>query len=122
MLSDREKEEISSSIGMMVEAFSETADIYRQVIAGNGSFSGGSETSENLVATVPLEFKQLSPEELSQIGADGMCSFQTGADVQEGDIVLYSGIRFKITDLKLENCFGAATHLTARLEREYKGA
>ena len=121
MLNDREKAEISSSIGMMVEAFSETADIYRPVTSGSGSFSGSRETSENLVATIPIEFKQLSPEELSQIGADGMCSFQTGADVQEGDIVLYNGIRFKITDMKLENCFGASTHLTARLEREYKG-
>ena len=104
----------------LIRASGETAELLRPVVSGAGEFAGPHEPSEESLGTVAIEFKQLSPEELKQIGADGMCSMLPEIDVREGDIVVYNGDRYRVTDVKPENCFGAVTHLTVRLEREYR--
>ena len=68
---------------------------------------------------MPIEFQQLSPDNLKQIGADGLCSMLTDSDVIEGDILVIEGIRYTVSDVKPVKCFGAVSHIQVKLEREY---
>jgi len=104
----------------LIRMSGETAEIRRVTVSGAGGFAGPHASGEESIATVPIEFHQLSPEELKQIGADGVCSMLPDTDVKEGDVVIYQGSRYVVTDIKRENCFGAVTHLTVKLEREYQ--
>ena len=120
MLESREKQMIVMDTAELIRASGETAEILRPSVSGSGDFAGPHEPSEESLGTVAIEFKQLSPEELKQIGADGVCSMLPASDVREGDILVYNGDRYRVTDVKPENCFGAVTHLTVKLEREYQ--
>jgi len=104
----------------LIRASGETAEILRPSVSGSGGFAGPHEPAEDSLGTVVIEFRQLSPEELKQIGADGICSMLPDTDVEEGDVVVYQDSRYIVTDIKRENCFGAVTHLMVRLEREYQ--
>jgi len=106
--------------GELIRASGETAELLRPTVAGAGGFAGPHEPAEESLGTVAIEFRQLSPEELKQIGADGVCSMLPETDVSEGDILVYDDARYRVVDVKSENCFGAVTHLTVKLEREYK--
>ena len=122
LLTTEDRTKMSGDVGVLIEAFSETAEIIRPTESGVGSFSGAYDSAEMSIGVVPIEFKQLSPEELKQLGADGVCSLLSDTDIQEGDILVYQGDRYRVTDVKPENCFGAETHLIVRLERIYKNA
>ena len=111
---------MKAEISDIITESSETAEILRPVIANAGSFAGPQEPSEELLGAVPLEFKPQSPEDLKQKDSDGAADFPANANIVEGDVILYLGNRYKVTNVKKENCFGAVTHLTASLEREYK--
>ena len=113
---------MSEDVGGLIEAFTETAEIIRPTASGVGSFTGAYEPEELSIGTVPIEFKQLSPEELKQLGADGVCSLLSNTDIQEGDILVYQDDRYRVTNVKLANCFGAETHLIVQLERIYENA
>jgi len=104
----------------LIRMSGETARIIRPVVKDAGSFAGPHSETENVIADVPIEFQSLSPTEQKQIGADGLCNLLPETDVKDGDLVIFGGVRFVVTDVRPENCFGAVTHLTVRLEREYK--
>ena len=113
---------MSEDVGGLIEAFTETAEIIRPTQSGVGSFVGAYDSAEVSVGIVPIEFKRLSPEELKQLGADGVCSLLSNTDIQENDILVYQSDRYRVTNVKLVNCFGAETHLIAQLERIYENA
>ena len=119
MLTDAEKQNIQHDVVILIIASGEETDIYRPTLTGEGSFSGPHTSSQDFLSTVAIEFKQLSPEELKQIGADGVCAMHPTTDVKEGDIVVYDGNRYVVTNVKPENFFGVITHLIVKLEREY---
>ena len=120
LLSAEERTKMSEDVGALIEAFSETAELIRPAVAGAGSFAGAYEPEESSLGAIPIEFKQLSPEELKQLGADGVCSLLPDTDIREGDILIYRGDRYRVTDAKRENCFGTVTHITVKLERIYQ--
>lgn len=120
MLSESEKVTMALDIAELIRMSGQTAEIRRGEPAGAGSFEGVTSPEETLVAVVPIEFQSLSPEELKQIGADGLCSMLPNSGVREGDLVVFDDVRFVVSDVRAENCFGAVTHLTVRLEREYQ--
>ena len=120
LVTAKDRDKMSAEVSTVIEAFTETAEIIRPNMAGAGSFAGSHESAETSLGMIPLEFKQLAPEDLKQIGADGVCSIPPDSDVQENDILLYQGSRYRVTELKPENCFGAVTHLTVKLERIYQ--
>ena len=120
MLESYEKQMITLDMAELIRASGETAEILRPAVTGDGGFAGPYAPNEESVGTAPIEFQQLSPDELKQIGADGVCSMLPETDVAEGDIVFYDGSRYKVTDIKPENCFGAVSHLVVKLEREYQ--
>ena len=119
LVTTKDREAMVAEISAVIEAFTETAELIRPAVEGAGSFAGSFESQETSLGTIPLEFKQLSAEELKQIGADGVCSMLPDTDIQENDILIYQGNRYRVTELKPENCFGAVTHLTVKLERIY---
>ena len=104
----------------LIRASGETADLLRPRVAGAGGFAGPHEPNEESLGSVPIEFQQLSPDELKQVGADGMCSMLPETDVSEGDILVYDEVRYRVTNVKPVNCFGAVSHLIVKLEREYQ--
>jgi hypothetical protein len=120
LLTEEDREKMADDVGELIAAFSETAELIRPAVAGAGSFAGAYEPSESSLGVIPVEFKKLSPEELKQIGADGVCSLLPNADIQENDIIVFQGARYRATEVKPENCFGAVTHLTVKLERVYQ--
>jgi len=122
LLSNTDREQMTDDVGVLIAVSSETAEIFRPVVADAGSFAGSHEPSEELIGAVPLEFTPQSPEDLKQKGSDGTADFPADANIAEGDVILYLGNRYKVTNVKKENCFGAVTHMTASLEREYKSA
>ncbi len=120
LVTEQDRDAMAADVNAVIEAFTETAEIIRPTVTGVGSFAGSYEAEETSLGTIPLEFKQLSAEELKQIGADGVCSTPPDSGIQENDILIYQESRYRETELKLENCFGAVTHLTVKLERIYQ--
>ena len=120
MLEHHEKEMIVLSTAELIRMSDEIAEILRTSVVGAGDFAGPHEPTEESLGSVSIEFKQLSPDELKQIGADGMCSMLPETDVAEGDILIYNNVRYCVSDIKPMNCFGAVSHLVVKLEREYK--
>ena len=120
LVTEQDRAAMAAEVSAVIEAFTETAELIRPAVAGAGSFTGSYESQETSLGIIPLEFKQLSAEELKHIGADGACSMPPDSSVQENDILLYQDNRYRVTELKPENCFGAVTHLTVKLERIYQ--
>ena len=120
MLDDSEKLIIAETTAEMIRASGERAEILRPQVTGAGDFAGPHESQEQSLGSVPIEFKQLSPEDLKQIGADGMCSMLPESDVAEGDFLIFNEVLYRISDVKAVNCFGAVSHIIVKLEREYQ--
>jgi len=120
MLEPHEKAMIALSTAELIRISGEIAEILRPSVEGVGEFAGPHESSEESLGSVPIEFKQLSPDDLKQIGADGMCSMLPDADVVEGDILVFAEVRYRVSDVKPMNCFGVVSHLVVKLEREYQ--
>ena len=120
LVTEQDRDAMAAGVSAVIEAFTETAEIIRPTLAGAGSFAGSHESAESSLGMIPVEFKQLSAEELKQIGADGVCSIPPDSGIQENDVLLYQDNRYRVTELKPENCFGAVTHLTVKLERIYQ--
>ena len=119
VLETSEKQMITLDVAELIRASGETAEMLRPTFASADDFAGPHAPSEESLGTVPIEFQQLSPDELKQIGADGLCSMLPDADVKEGDILVFEETRYTISDVKPVNCFGAVSHLVVKLEREY---
>ena len=110
---------IGLDVAELIRASDETAEMLRPAVAGAGGFAGPHEPNEESLGSITIEFQQLSPDELKQIGADGLCSMLPDADVAEGDILVFNEVRYSVSDVKPVNCFGAVSHLLVKLEREY---
>ena len=119
-VTEQDREAMAADVSSLIATFTETAEIIRPTLAGAGSFAGSHESAESSLGTIPVEFKQLSAGELKQIGSDGVCSMPPDSGIVENDILVYQNNRYRVAELKRENCFGAITHLTAKLERIYQ--
>ena len=120
MLESHEKQMIGLDTAELIRASGETAELLRPTVASAGEFAGPHAPSEESHGVVPIEFQQLSPDELKQIGADGLCSMLPDSGVVEGDILVFNEVRYCVSDVKPVNCFGAVSHLVVKLEREYQ--
>ena len=74
MLEPHEKEMVVLSTAELIRISGEIVEILRPTVVGVGEFVGPHDQDEESLGSVPIEFKQLSPDELKQFGADGMCS------------------------------------------------
>ena len=120
MLESHEKQMIALNTAELIRASGESAELLRPSVSGAGEFAGPHEPSEASLGIMSIEFQQLSPDDLKQIGADGMCSMLPDADVTEGDVLIFNETRYVISDIKPMNFFGAVSHLVVTLEREYQ--
>ena len=122
LLTDREKRVIEEDVRELVVADETTCRVLRPVVAGEGSFNGPRETSETVVAeSLAIEFLAGSPEEITQEGADATANIAFDADVQEGDFLVVDEVRYRVTNIEPHGIFGAKSHKTLTLEREYRG-
>jgi len=119
VLETDEKQMITLDVAELISASGETAEILRPVITNSDEFAGPHAQSEESIGIVPIEFQQLSPDDLKQLSADGQCSMLPDADVREGDVLVFEEIRYTVSDVKPVNCFGAVSHLVIKLERDY---
>ena len=102
----------------LIEQSGITGQVTRPQAGGEGSFFGGSETSEIEVATVPLEMQDLPPKDLTEIGADAVACVLPDAGVLEQDFLAIGETRYRVTAVKPHNFFGTVTHLDLHLTRE----
>ena len=119
VLETAEKQMIALNVAELIRASGETAELLRPTVVGSGEFAGPHARGEESRGSVPIEFQQLSPDDLKQLGADGLCSMLPDADVTEGNILIFNEVRYCVSDVKPVNCFGAVSHLVIKLEREY---
>jgi len=95
-----------------------TAIVTRPQATGEGTFYGPAETAEEEIGTVPIEMQDLPPKDLTEIGADAVAFVLPDAGVQEQDFLAIGETRYRVTEVKPHNFFGAVTHLDLHLERE----
>ena len=119
VLETSEKQMITLDVAELIRATGETAEILRPVITSDDVFAGPHSPNEESHGNLPIEFQQLSPDDLKQLGADGLCSMLPDADVKERDVLVFEETRYTVSDVKPVNCFGAVSHLVVKLEREY---
>jgi hypothetical protein len=91
-------------------------------LTDTGSFDGPIEADETVVVeSFVLEWHPASPDELKQLGHSGSMHVLPDLPVEENDIVLFDGHRYRVTDLHDQSLFGTVTHKVVRLERIYRG-
>ena len=114
-----EKQMITLDVAELIKASGETAELLRTNVVGGDQFAGHHKPVQVSQETVPIEFQQLSPDDLKQLGADGLCSMLSDTDVRENDVLVFEGSRYTVSGIKRVKCFGAVSHLQVKLEREY---
>ena len=112
---------MESDVNALIDGDESTCRIVHPTAEGTDSFYGSHESTEMIVANnVPIEFLAGKPEGLEQEGADASANIACDVDVLEGDFLVVDTVRFRITHLDPHNAFGARTHQTLILEREYR--
>ena len=117
-MSERQHRQMTGDVAWMIRQSGLRATILRPEAADEDSFFGSHETAEVEIGTIPIEMKVLSPKDLAEIGADAAASVLPDSSVQEQDILIIDDIRYRVTELKAQNCFGAITHIELHLELE----
>jgi hypothetical protein len=120
-MSERLKRRMTGDVAWLIRQSDRSATLLRPQVAGEDSFYGAHEPVEDEIGTVPIEMKALSPRDLAEIGADAAASVLPDSDVREQDILEVDGVRYRVSEVKPQNCFGALTHLDLHLELEKRG-
>ena len=122
LLTDREKRVLAEDVRDLIVADATTCRVLRPVVAGEGSFNGPREASETVVTeALAIEFLAGSPEEVTQEGSDATGNVAADAEVRENDFVVVDDVRYRVTNVEAHRAFGARSHKTLTLEREYRG-
>jgi len=121
LLTDREKQSIENDVGELIHADETPCRVIRPAVEGSDDFYGSHEPSETVITEeLAIEFLAGTPEGLEQEGADASANVDYDADVQEGDFLVVEEIRYRISHVDPHTAFGAQSHKTLILEREYK--
>jgi len=95
-----------------------TGTLIRPANSGEDSFYGPHEGSEAVQSEVNIEMQDLPPKDLTEIGADAVACVLPDSGVREQDFLAIGETRYRVTEVKPHNFFGAVTHLELHLERE----
>ena len=115
---ERQRRQAKRDVEWMIRKSGLTANVTRPAIAGEGSFFGPHVASETVVASIPIELKDLAPKDLAEIGADAVASVLPDCGIEEQDLVDVKGIRYRATNVKPQDLFGEVTHFDLHLELE----
>lgn len=119
-MNQRQKDRIIRDAKRLIDASGETAELWRPTEISTSSFAGGYESSQTrMQASIPISTVQENPEGLEIPGNDYTASVYPDLDIREKDVVITGGEKYRVTNVKPENCFGAITHKHLRLERIY---
>ena len=119
---ERQRQQAKRDVEWMIRKSGLTATVTRPSIASEGSFFGSHAASETVVASIPIEIKDLPPKDLAEIGADAVASVLPDCGIEEQDFVEVQDIRYRATNVKPQNLFGEVTHLDLHLELEKREA
>ena len=115
---ERQRRQARKDVEWMIRKSGLTATVTKPTVSGEDSFYGPHESSETIIGNVPIEIRDLPPEDLSEIGADAVASVLPDSGVAEQDMLEVEGVRYRVTQTKPQNLFGAVTHLDLHLELE----
>jgi len=121
-MNDRQRHQAQTDVEWLIRQSGRTAMLSRPGMAGEGSFFGTREPTETEIGVVPIEMKELPPADLTEIGADAVASVLPDSGVQEQDFLKINTTRYRVTEVKPQNLFGAITHLDLHLELEKREA
>jgi hypothetical protein len=121
-LVEKQTAQAMRDVAQMIRLSGQTARLFRPGTAGTGSFYGPHETTETEVAVIPIEMKALSPQDLAEIGSDAVASALPDCGIKEQDFLRIDSTRYRVTEVKPQNLFGAITHLDLHLELEKREA
>ena len=121
LMTDREKRRIERDVAELIHADETVCRVIRPAVEGSDDFYGSHEASETVITEeLPIEFIAGKPEGLEQEGADASANVDYDADVQEGDFLVVEEVRYRVSHVDPHTAFGAQSHKTLILEREYK--
>ena len=115
---ERQTGQAARDVAWMISKSGLTATVTRPMVSGEDSFYGPHENSGTVIGNVPIEMRDLPPEDLAEIGADAVASVLPDSGVEEQDMLEVDGIRYRVTQTKPQNLFGEVTHLELHLELE----
>lgn len=121
-MNTRQRRQAAGDVAWLIRQSGRTATLIRPQTAAGDSFFGPRETGENDLGGIPVEVKDLSPADLTEIGADAVASVLPESGVQEQDFLVFGGQRYRVTEVKPQNLFGVVTHLDLHLEHEKREA
>ena len=127
-MNDRQRAQAKRDMEWLVKLSGVLATVVRPGSVGAGSFFGRRDSNVTTLGPIPMGIRSLPPETLAEIGADAVASVLPGADVREGDWLDVDGVgggdgdgesvRYRVTEVRPQNLFGALTHVDLHLERE----
>ncbi len=121
-MKDRQRRQMNGDVAWLIRQSDISARVFRSDREGEDYFFGSHEPAEVEIAVIPIEIKALSPKDLAEIGADAAASVLPDSGVLESDILDIDGVRYRVSEVKPQNCFGALTHLDLHLELEKREA
>ncbi len=119
-MKDRQRRQMNDDVAWLIRQSGVSARVFRP--EREDSFFGSHEIRETEIADIPIDIKALSPKDLAEIGADAAASVLPDSGVLESDILEIDGLRYRVTEVKPQNSFGACTHLDLHLELEKREA
>lgn len=121
LMTDREKSRIQADVSELIHGDDTVCRVLRPVVEGKSDFYGSHEPTETVISEeLSIEFIAGKPEGLGQEGADASANVDYDADVLEGDFLVVEEIRYRVSHVDPRTVFGARSHKTLILEREYK--
>lgn len=115
-MNERMRRQLVNDVRWTIEKSMTSATLYRPTETNVDSFYGSHETTETNMGTLAIEMKPLAPKDLMEVGADQAASVLPDSGVKENDILEVEGVKYRVTNVKKQNCFGAITHLDLLLE------
>ena len=115
---NRQTAQAARDVAWLIRQADTTAQVTRPQAAGDGTFFGPHEPTEDAVGEVPIELKDLEPKDLAEIGADAVAAVLPDAGVAENDFVEVGDVRYRVSALKPQRFFGTVTHVDLHLVRE----
>ena len=117
-MDERRQRQAAGDVAWIIRRSGVQAVLSRPQVVGEGSFFGPREPTETEIGTIPIEVKELSPADLTEIRADAAASVLPDSGVQEQDFLRIASVRYRVTEVKPQNFFGVVSHLDLHLELE----
>ena len=115
---ETEKAFMSDAVSEIIQSFGDTMTIRRSAAAQVNSFSGAKTLPAILVGVFAVEIKTLSPQSLTELGADLVIQCAGDVDIREGDLAQIDNRHFIVSHIDPQKLIGVVTHVEVNLEKD----